>query len=282
MKRIKVYLCLLRVKHYIKNLLIFIPVFFAGEIFQTKTLKVLMGYIAFCFTASIIYIVNDIKDVNKDKLHPTKKYRPIASGEISMQGAYIVAMVLTILTALIVIVGKMGIGTILLLGLYLIINLAYSYGLKSIPVLDVVILASGFLIRICYGGAAADITISAWLYLTVIAFAFYMGLGKRRNELRRMKNAETRSVMKYYSDDYLNQNMYMCMTIGLVFYSLWAMDRSSRLFVTVPFCMVICMLYNLILEKDCEGDPVTTLLSNKWLIVLVVIYVFIMCGCIYG
>ena len=264
------YVNLLRLKHYIKNLLIFAPLFFSAQIFQVDKLMV-----------TIVYIVNDIRDVEKDRLHPVKCKRPIAAGKITKSNACIIAVVLLIIAYAILIISKSNWMIISLLSVYIIINLGYSLGLKNIPILDVALLSAGFLIRVIYGGMVADVIVSSWLYLTVIALSFYMGLGKRRNELRKIKSAETRKVMEQYSDDFLDRNMYMCLALGLVFYSLWAVERANNFMWTIPIVLLICMKYNLTLEGEAEGDPVSTLLASKSLLGVVAIYVVLAMVLIY-
>lgn len=160
-------------------------------------------------------------------------------------------------------------------------NVLYSIKLKHMPIVDIVILALGFLFRVLYGSEITGIGISNWLYLTILVFSFYMGLGKRRNEFRKVGN-EGRKVLKYYNETFLTNNMYMCMALGIVFYSLWCIDINSQnnkfinIIWTVPLVMVICMRYSLHIEGDSLGDPVDVLLSDKMLIGLTSIYAIIM------
>lgn len=165
--------------------------------------------------------------------------------------------------------------------IYLLINTGYSLGGKNIPVLDIFILSMGFLLRIVFGGAVCNIQVSSWLYMTVIVLSFYFGLGKRRNELKTVNSDETRKVMKDYTVDFLDRNMYMCLAVGIVFYSLWALERSQKLIWTIPIVLVICMKYNLILESNIDGDPVPTLLASPLLILLSIVYLSIVFLSIY-
>ena len=136
--------------------------------------------IRFCFIASCIYIVNDIRDVQNDKKHPTKKNRPIASGKTLIRNAIILFVLLFLFTIIINLINHFSIKSIILLYGYFIINLGYSFGLKNVPLLDIIILVLGFLIRVLYGAYLIDINVSNWLYLTVMTISFYLGLGKRR------------------------------------------------------------------------------------------------------
>lgn len=270
------YMNLLRLKHYIKNVLIFVPLFFSGQMFDRgRIVSTIQGMIIFCIGCSCVYIINDIKDVEKDRLHPVKCKRPIASGAITKKSACILCFVLIIFDYSMLYFTKFNWKIGVLLTLYIVINLGYSFGLKNVPILDVALLSFGFLLRVIYGGIVSDTIVSSWLYLTVIALSFYLGLGKRRNELRKIKSAETRKVMEQYSEDFLDRNMYMCLALGLVFYSLWTVERARNFMWSIPLVLIICMKYNLILEKESEGDPVVTLLASKSLIALVGIYVIL-------
>lgn len=280
-KKVASYIKILRPQHYVKNLLIFLPIFFSQEIFSPKMIPTILGFVSFCFTASFVYIINDLKDVEKDRLHPVKCKRPIAAGLVSHLCAKIISAFCLVLSLAMPLLFSKDYRLWGLLVAYVIINVCYSFGLKNVPIVDIALLTSGFLIRIMYGGVVSDVKVSSWLYLTVIALAFYMGMGKRRNELRKVSSSETRNVIKYYSEDFLDKNMYMCLAIGLVFYSLWAVEKSEALLWTIPIVLIICMKYNLILETNSDGDPVPTLLANKNLIILVLLYIVIVFLVIY-
>ena len=274
------YIKLFRVKHYIKNALLYIPIFFDGNIFNPLfSGKLFLGFIAFCSISSAVYILNGLKDMEQDQKHPVKKNRPIASGRISKTRAIIICM-LCILGA--VFLGKIAcrensLGLLYIVG-YFALNVLYSGGLKNIPLVDIVILASGFVIRVFYGAFLADVTVSGWLYLVIITGALYMGLGKRRNELGKYKTvsngSRTRKVLDYYSYAFLDKNMYVCVALVNVFYSLWVMELSdTRVRWTIPLFIIILMKYSLSIEReDSEGDPVEVIMRDKWLLALIVIY----------
>ncbi len=274
------YIKLIRPKHYIKNFLIFVPLFFSRELFTVKLYYTVLGYITFCFLASAVYVFNDLKDVEKDKLHPIKCKRPIAVGSVSKAEAVVLGMILILLSFIILAYYIRSNRAIFLVALYLLINIMYSLKLKNYPIVDISVLALGFLIRIMYGGVISDVVVSSWLYLTVIAFSFYFGLGKRRNELRKINSNETRAVMVYYNDSFLNNHMYMCLGLGLGFYALWTVERGGLFLWSVPIAMIICMVYNLDLENS-DGDPVTVLIGSKSLLILVVVYILFMFVCVY-
>ncbi len=280
----KKYLKLLRVKHYLKNALVFAPLFFSKQFFNTdKILSAVLCFVSFCLFSSAVYILNDIKDVEKDRLHPVKKNRPIASGEIKVSTAWIVFAVCIVLGCVVAVLTGKGLKAFIYPAVYIILNILYSMGLKNVPIVDVVILTSGFIIRILYGGAITDIKISEWLYLTVMAASFYMGLGKRRNELKKHSESDTRKVLSFYNENYLDKMMYMCMTLTVCFYSLWTMNSENKMIIwTVPFVLVILMKYSLDVEsRDSEGDPIEIILGDKVLIILAALYAAALCTILY-
>ena len=290
MSKIKEYMKLMRIKHYLKNVLIFLPLVFSGELLDIHNLtNCIVGFIIFSFTSSIVYIINDIKDIENDKKHPIKKKRPLPLGTVSKEEAIILALVLGVIaiTLSIFVIGYERIIAIMLLLLYLAINVAYSFGLKKKPIVDIVILVAGFLIRVLYGAVITDIELSNWLYLTVISGAFYMGLGKRRNEILKQGD-KSREVLKCYTKDFFDKNMYVCVALCIVFYSLWCVDPTTLLKTgnnlliwTVPVIMIILMKYSLDIEGDSYGDPVDVIVNDKILLLIVLIYALFMFGIIY-
>jgi len=276
------YIKLMRVKHWIKNFLIFFPIIFSGK-FRLDIDNIIfyvLGFLAFSFVTSIVYIINDIIDAPKDRLHEEKKKRPIASGKIKVRNAIILIMFLCIGVAGILLIFKRNIllKILICLILYFILNLAYSFKLKRIPIIDVSVIVIGFLVRTFYGGVLADVEISNWLYLTVLSMSYYLALGKRRNEM--IKSTETRDVLSLYTKEFLDKNMYVFLGLTITFYALWATDTTTitnlgnnLLAFSVPLVIVICMKYSLSIEKEKSGDPVEVLLKDKFLMILVIIYI---------
>lgn len=286
----KPYLKLMRVKHYIKNLLVFLPFIFGGQLFMPKYFgSAVIGFFAFSLLSSAIYIFNDIRDAELDRLHPKKKDRPIASGTVSKRAAYILGVWLLICA--------FGLNHVahpekwyawLILTVYVLFNIAYSIKLKNVPIMDIAILVSGFVLRVFYGSVIGGIEISRWLYLTVVAMSFYLGLGKRRNELMRQDGDKSRKVLKFYTQSFLDKNMYMCLALTIAFYSLWAVDpitiarvKTENIIWTVPLIILICMSYSLHIERGSDGDPVEVLLGDKLLLVLVALLGIIWIALIY-
>lgn len=284
----KYFLQEMRVHHYIKNLLVFAPLVCSGQFLNPdKLLPSVYAFLSFCFISSAVYFINDIRDIEKDRNHPTKCNRPIAAGHISVRAATCFTLALIALAILFNCLCFRPFATVLLV-LYFLLNLGYSFGMKNIPLLDVTILAAGFLIRALYGSIVTGIEMSDWLYLVILSAAFYLGLGKRRNELKRQGNDETREVIGKYSFSFLDSNMYICMALVFVFYALWTMDaktieayHGSRLIWTVPVVMLIFMKYSMTVEGNSDGDPVEVLIHDKVLLGLCALYLILMTVLLY-
>lgn len=283
---------LIRPTHWIKNILVLAALFFSSRLLEPEALVIsFWGLLSFCTLSSAVYVLNDLKDAPADRKHPVKCRRPIASGAVAPGTAVCVCILLVVLTVLFHVLsgGSLPGGIILLL--YLILNLLYSLKLKHVPLVDLAILVSGFLLRVVYGGLILDQPLSSWLLLTIISGAFYLVMGKRRNELAATgeKAAEVRGVLKYYNDRFLDKNMYVCLALTLMFYALWTVDDTvvarmggNHMVWTVPLVLLIFFRYSLDVESGDFGDPVDVLVGDKWLIVLVLIYGLAMLGLLYS
>ena len=288
MKKVKLYLKTMRVKHYIKNGLIFAALACSGRLFELELFfSGMTGFVAFSLISSVVYIINDIRDREKDAQHPSKRNRPIASGAVSIAEAWVLVVALMVL-ALWCNAAIFHVRSSLLLLLYLTINLAYSLGLKNIPLVDVTILTAGFLIRILYGAVITRISVSDWLWLTVVAISFYFSFGKRRNELLRMGKEKTRAVLAFYTPSFLDRGMYMCLGLANAFYALWCMDARTMqsyggisLVLTVPIVLLITLRYSMDVEGDSDGDPVEVLFHDKGLLLLCTAYLVTMFVILY-
>ena len=285
------YLKLIRVKHWLKNLVIFLPLFFSTNLFETKmVINSLIAFFIFSFTASIVYIINDINDIEKDKLHPIKKNRPLASEEISKKNAIITAVILLFLE----IVGTVVLYNItknvfifIIPAIYIIINILYSKVLKNFSIIDVVVIVCGFILRVMYGGISIDVEVSKYLYLMVIFGSFYLGFGKRRNEI--IKNGDkSRKVLSLYNKDFLDKNMYVALALAVVSYTLWCVDPTTiqrigndYIFWTIPLLMIILEMYSLDIESNSYGDPIEVIKNKKKLIFVILAYIIVMTGVLY-
>lgn len=269
----KKYIELIRAKHWIKNLLIFIPLICSGFINAENVLNLIIGFFSFSFISSFVYIINDIKDIEKDKLHPRKKKRPLPSGKITKKRAILISIILLIASLsfnYIIYKEILNVSFYLLLA-YMIINILYSMGLKNIAILDIILLATGFIIRVYYGASIINVPVSDWLFLTILNASLFLGLGKRKKEL--INNKDSRKVLKEYNEAFLDRFQYISLGLMLVFYSLWTIEQDIKfLSLTIPLLIIIFMKYCLIIEKSDEGDPTTILYQDKMLLFLCLIY----------
>lgn len=262
-------------------MLIFLPLIFGGALFDAPVLQsAVCGFAAFCCLASVVYIINDICDAPRDRLHPTKKNRPIASGAVSPARATAEAAALLAVMLILGLWCGFPSEGYLCLAIYFIVNIGYSLGLKNVPILDIALLVSGFLLRVLFGAAVTGIAISDWLYLTVIAVSFYLGLGKRRGELARQKG-DTRKVLKYYTYEYLDKYMQISLGLSITFYALWSMGAEQGMVWTVPLVICLCMKYSLTVEGDSDGDPVEVICRDKVLLALAAVFAALVLAILY-
>jgi decaprenyl-phosphate phosphoribosyltransferase len=223
------YLFLLRVHHWVKNFFLFIPAFFAGELLDVARLGVLLqGFICFCFVSSAIYILNDYRDMEADKLHPVKKNRPLASGKISPAFAF--ACLVLLLVAGLGWAFFLKLSFLFMLLLYLLINVAYSFGLKDIALVDVFLISTGFLIRTVSGGLLAGVAVSQWLIIMVFLLSLLLAFAKRRDDLVRAgaSGKVLRKSSRYYSMEYLHICLSLIAGVTMVCYMMYTFSEEVK------------------------------------------------------
>lgn len=272
----KKYVKCMRVEHYIKNLLIFIPFIFGVELSACSLILIrgiLCGFFAFCFMSSVIYIINDWHDRELDRNHPQKSKRPIASGIIDLKQTVLMLVILLGMIVLLCIVGGFSYETYALLGIYLLLNILYSRYLKNIVVLDMIILSLSYVVRIYYGASLlVDVEVSAWLYLTVQTLALYLCATKRLGEWNQRYESTTRKVLANYTDDYLKSIMQLFLGMSLVFYSLWAINIQKEMIGTVVVVIMAVMRYQWDVWVRGESDPIEIVYKDRTMLLLIIIY----------
>lgn len=216
----------LRPRQWLKNVLVFAAPLAAGSIFDLDVLvPSLLAFVVFCLMSSATYLVNDTKDIDADRAHPTKQFRPIAAGEISVPLALVTAAVLAVASLAIAIAVSVSLFGIVLA--YAVFTLAYSLFLKHEPVIELALLSLGFLLRAIAGGAAADLPISPW-FLIVAAFgSLFMAAGKRFSELQRANDdtdAPRRRSLAGYTPTYLRFVWGLAAAVTITAYCLWAFE----------------------------------------------------------
>ncbi|NSL86453.1 decaprenyl-phosphate phosphoribosyltransferase [Chitinophaga solisilvae] len=276
------YIKLLRPKHWAKNAFLFIPLFFAGEIFIVeKIMEVLLAFVAFSITASSIYIINDYQDIEADKKHPEKCKRPLASGAVSKPMA-LVLFGLCILT---------GFGLALLvkqkfafvLGIYFLMNLFYCFGLKNISILDVIILAIGFVLRVKAGGIAGNVPMSEWLMVMVFLLALFMAVAKRRDDvlIKIQSGQEMRKAVKGYNPDFLNVMLSLVSAVIIVAYLMYTMSPETqyrfhtyRLYYTTLFVIGGLLRYlQITYVENNTGSPTKILYKDRFIQLTILLWV---------
>ena len=268
------YVKLMRMKHYLKNGLVLLPLFFGRQALNKGLLlHGVVGFLAFCLVSSAVYVFNDLQDVEKDRNHPTKRHRPIASGAVSKTEAWIVLILCLAAAIAVSIAVHQPTISYAALVVYIALNVGYSLSWKNVALLEIIILVFGFLVRLMYGSYVTGIAISGWLYLTVVSISFYLGFGKRRNEWKLQQESEvmdTREVLRHYSESFLNRSMTVFLCTSIVFYSLWAEQQdNSYLLWSVPVVMLLALRYSQDVEKsDASGDPIEMIYGDPvlWLI----------------
>ncbi len=230
----RAYVKLVRPKQWVKNLFVFAPLIFAKELFNvTADLSSIRAFVAFCLTASAVYIVNDILDVEEDRAHPEKKHRPIAKGTVSYFEAYILLGILLGLAG--ITAYAMDYRFVIILCGYFLMNLAYSFKLKDVVLLDVFVIASGFMMRVVGGAYALNVEVSTWLVLCTLFVSLFLGFAKRRSELVHVpaSGVAGRKVLRRYSVTFLDQMLTITAAGTLISYALYTVaPRTLRVFGT--------------------------------------------------
>lgn len=300
---------LLRPKQWIKNFAIFAAIMFTGELFDIPVLfKVFIGFIVFCGLSSAIYIINDIFDIEKDRMHPFKKFRPLAHGDLSVIYGIGIFLVLTIVS--LVLSFTVSPGFVVLVMIYLTLQFSYSSLFKHIAVLDILALATGYILRVYAGEVAGGFHISVWLVLTTVALSLFLAIGKRRSELTlisHLPNADreaTRKTLSHYSERLLDVYASIFATSAFVFYSLFtflenptglrisfslllpdflpsAFQRKWLMITIIPVVYGLMRYLQDIYEKQEGESPEKVLLSDIPLLLTVIIWTLLSIFIIY-
>jgi 4-hydroxybenzoate polyprenyltransferase len=268
------YLRLVRAHQWIKNSFLFFPLFFAGDLLNIpQLLSVAYGFLAFSLVASSIYILNDYNDIEADRQHPTKSKRPLASGEISKTTGLVI-MVIT-LAAGFFLAYSIDIGFLYVTLIYYVLNLGYSLGLKHISILDILIVASGFLLRTVAGGVIAQVRISEWLMLMVFLLAVFLALAKRRDDilLAQESGKVMRKASAKYNMEFVNGGLTMLMSVILVCYIMYTISdevterlKTHYLYATAIFVIAGLMRYmQITVVENRSGSPTRILYTDRFL-----------------
>lgn len=253
----------IRPKQWLKNLLIVFPPFLSGSILNPEFIAIgVQAFLAFSLASSSGYILNDIVDLEYDRLHPHKKDRPLPSGALSVNAAAAFGILL-VGGGIVIASLSLSYRFTLFLLLYLLVTSFYSLKLKNIPLLDVFCVATGFIIRLQAGGEAFASPVSDWLFLTVFLLALFLSIGKRLNEKHNLGDVagHHRKSLAGYPDGFLDGAMYLTGGSVLVTYSMYTLSRN-QLFYTVPLCCFGLLRYIMRVKSGQSGDPTESLLKD--------------------
>ena len=275
-------LLLLRPKHWIKNLFIFMPVFFGGALTHSSAvIDSIVAFFAYSFAASAIYCLNDIVDVEDDRRHTVKCHRPIASGAVSVAAACCLMLVMLLLSTLTAVVFSSRWQALLsVIGIYLVLDVAYCLMLKRFALVDVVVLSTGFVLRIMAGSAATDILPSHWLVLMTFLLTLFLSFAKRRDDVLRMNatgEAPRKNTIRY-NLTFINEAITITGSVTLVCYIMYTVSaevtsnfNTNHLYLTSIFVLVGLLRYIQIAVVDQKsGAPTKAILSDRFLQLVVV------------
>lgn len=284
------YINLLRPQQYVKNLFIFIPLFFSHQFSDQSLLSItFFAFLAFSFSASAIYILNDYHDIEEDRQHPKKRTRPLASGEISIKKGLMIMIFLFILG--VSIMASLSLKAVAFLGIYILLNIAYSLYLKHIAIVDVTIIAIGFVLRLFVGSAVTGITLSMWIVLMTFLLALFMAFAKRRDDVLIYLDTgkKMRKVIDGYNLQFLDAAMVIMASVVIVSYTLYTTTPkiterldNQYIYLTTFFVILGILRYLQIsfVYKD-SGSPTTIILRDKFIQISVLGWIFAFSWIIY-
>jgi decaprenyl-phosphate phosphoribosyltransferase len=283
---------LLRPKDWAKNLFLFIPSFFAEKFFDLHTLSWLaLGFISFSFMASCIYILNDYRDIEDDRKHPVKRSRPLAAGKVKKSTGLVIAILLFAASCTIGYFVDNTYQFLFVLAIYFILNVSYSLGFKNIAILDILILAAGFVLRVKGGAIIAKVDTSEWLIIMTYLLALFLSIAKRRDDLllKMETGADMRKSMSGYNLDFLNTMLALFSAIIIVAYIMYTVSgqtyvrlRTHRLYYSSVFVIAGILRYlqiTFVLKKS--GSPTEILYKDRFIQCALLLWVLSIYGILY-
>ncbi len=263
---------LIRIKQWIKNLFIFAPLIFANQFLNHEAIfQSIIAFFIFSLAASIVYIINDIYDIESDREHPKKSIsRPLASGALSNKHAY---FMLAFLFTLVLASLSQMLSLIPIILIYIIQNLIYSKFLKHQPVLDIFSISFGFVLRVYAGTIAIEVPLSNWMFITALSLALFLASMKRKSELE-TQGTSARKVLKKYNKSLINKFAEISSSSTLVFYSLYILSEQPKMVITIPLVLFGLFRYWYISTlKSGTESPTDALLEDKQLLLVVALWV---------
>lgn len=291
----KKYLKLFRVEQWVKNTFVFLPVFFAGKVLQWELLvESFLAFVIFSLTASAIYIINDYSDIASDRMHPEKKNRPLASGAISKRTAKLLLLALLVVVVGLCFVAKELVGEVVwkfctVIVAYFVLNLAYTFKLKHIAIVDISIIAIGFVLRVFAGGYLTGILVSQWAILLTFVLALVLAMGKRRGELVNAAiSGKSRKALDGYNVQFADIALSMSVTLAIISYLMFTVQPDvqekfgNRIFYTFIFVVFAFLRYlqqTLVYNKT--ESPTKIVYKDRYIQITVLLWVFTFLTFIY-
>lgn len=261
----------LRPAQWTKNGAIFVPLVFDEKLFQSEPLsRTLIGFVMFCLISGAVYLINDLVDIERDRQHPTKRHRPLPSGQLSKSVAVFAAILIPAVVLPLSFVLDIALG--LILTGYLALQIAYSFGLKNVVIIDVMAIAAGFVLRVAAGVPLVQAErFSPWLYLFTTLGALFLALGKRRQEMALLKSqaSNARAILDHYSLPYVDEMMAVVtagtvMTYALYTFSAPNLPANHTMMLTIPFVIYGIFRYLYVIHIQGNGGaPDEVLLTDR-------------------
>lgn len=283
----------LRPKQWVKNVFVLAPLFFSRSYLDPEKLALGLGAaLLFSFMAGTVYTINDIVDVEKDRNHPTKKNRPIASGQLPERVAWLVALLLGTVTLVVAWLWAWPVGAAL--STYFVLNLAYSFKLKNVAYLDVTIISVGFVLRVIAGGVAIQVFLSEWLLACTFLLTLYLGLGKRLHELRMLelgRSKKSRAVLERYHKKGVRFAALFIAGLTIASYTIYTLTAalpeqplrsqhtpfsSPLLLATIPFTVFGITRFHSLIDSDEPDSPTDLILKDKIFLVNILLWIGLM------
>ncbi len=278
---------LVRPKHWIKNLFVVIPLLVSGNLFNQVLLwPSLLGFVAFCLVSSAVYVFNDMIDIANDRNHPKKRDRPLAAGEVTLNQAIFLIIILLLLTTLICI--RLNLFSIFMLVAYSLLNILYSLIIKRYAIIDIISISLGFVCRVQMGVFITELNTSAWLLVLTFSLSMLLALGKRKAELH-LETTDTRKSLGSYTKEFIGSLELVFLTNTLVFYVMYTFfsetfpgDLSLFAFSSIFVVAGLSRYLYLTINEQFENlyDPVEILYKDKFILVSVILWVFYLYICV--
>ncbi|MFW6598699.1 decaprenyl-phosphate phosphoribosyltransferase [Propionibacteriaceae bacterium Y2011] len=278
----------MRPKQWVKNVLVFAAPLASGQLLDLEVLvRCALAFVAFCLISATVYLINDARDVEEDRLHPKKRHRPIAAGELTIPAALVLAAITGVIGFAIGFVVAIPLG--ITLAVYLGLQIIYSFFLKHLPVIDLAMVASGFLLRAIAGGVAADIELSQWFLLVASFGSLFMVAGKRYSEMVALgAEAGTRRSLERYSSSYLRFAWMTAAAMVLMSYCLWAFENRDKGPLDVPWTALSIapltlglLQYALEVDRGEAGEPEDVVMADRVLQVLGLIWLVLVAVAVF-